>query len=287
MAALGAPGPEDAQAQGGAITPAGAGGTVTRVGPLAGRAVVATRSGQRAAHLVDALERAGASVVNLPLTRQVDADDGGAALRAAAATVGDYAWLVVTSANAVDRFVAELRDARALAPVRVAALGPATADALRMAGIEPDLMPAEHSARGLVEVFPETGPGAARVLFPSADIAPDTIAEGLAAKGWSVDRVTAYRTVPVRAPEPEVLARVSAADAVVFTATSSVRAFRELRGPDGTAVRAPRHVVCIGPTTAEAARAAGFSGVHEAWGASTDGILAELVDHFGRADGTP
>ena len=74
---------------------------------------------------------------------------------------------------------------------------------------------------------------------------------------------------------------------MVFTATSSVRAFRELRGPDGAAVRAPRHVVCIGPTTAEAARAAGFSGVHEAWGASTEGILAELVDHFGRADGTP
>ena len=87
VAALGAPGPEGAALPGGASTPAGVGGTVTRVRPLAGRAVVATRSGQRAAHLVDALERAGASVVNLPLTRQVDADDGGAALRAAAATV--------------------------------------------------------------------------------------------------------------------------------------------------------------------------------------------------------
>ncbi len=76
--------------------------------------------------------------------------------------------------------------------------------------------------------------------------------------------MTAYRTVPLRTPEPEVLARVSAADAVVFTASSSVRAFAELRGPDGAAVPAPGHVVCIGPATAEAARAAGFSGVRQA-----------------------
>ncbi len=116
VAALGRPGPAG---------PGGPGGAATRVGPLAGRTVVATRSGQRAARLVQALERAGAVVVALPLTRQVDAGDGGGALRAAAATVGDYAWLVVTSVNAVDRFVAELRDARALAAVRVAALGPA------------------------------------------------------------------------------------------------------------------------------------------------------------------
>jgi uroporphyrinogen III methyltransferase / synthase len=255
--------------------------------PLSGRTVVATRSGQRAAHLVRALRRAGAAVVELPLTRQVDAEDGGAALRAAAATVGSYAWLIATSVNAVDRFVAELRDARALAPLLVAALGPATADAFRMAGIEPDLVPAEHSARGLVEVFPTAATGTTRILFPCADIAPDTIVAGLAQKGWSVERVTAYRTVPVATPGPDVLAQVASADAVVFTATSSVRAFTDLHGPHGVAVAAPRHVVCIGPTTAEAARAAGMSGVHEAWGASTEGIVAELVDHFGRLRGDP
>jgi len=46
-------------------------------------------------------------------------------------------------------------------------------------------------------------------------------------------------------------------------------------------VPVPRHVVCIGPTTAEAARAAGMAGVHEAWGSSAEGIVAELVAHFG------
>jgi uroporphyrinogen III methyltransferase/synthase len=254
-------------------------------GPLAGRTVVVTRAGPRARGLVDALERAGAAVVELPLTRQVDASDGGAALRAAAAGVGDRRWVVLTSVNAVDRFMAAVRDARALAPVLVAAVGPATADALRMAGVEPDLVPAEHSARGLVEEFPAADGADRGVLFPCAPGAPDTVAEGLGQKGWEVQRVEAYRTVPLATPEPALLARVAAADALTLTATSSLRAFLALRTPDGAPLRVPPHVVCIGPTTAEAARSAGLAGVHEAWGASGDGIVAELVDHFGPGGG--
>jgi len=223
--------------------------------------------------------------VELPLTRQVDAGDGGAALRAAAATVRENAWVVLTSLNAVDRFMAELPDARALAGVLLAAVGPSTADALRMAGVEPDLVPREHTARSLVEEFPEADAGDnRRVLFPCADLAPDTITEGLAHKGWDVARVEAYRTVPLSAPEPAALARVARADALVLTATSSVRAFAALHTPEGTVVPPPRHVVCIGPTTAAAARAAGMPGVHEAWGASAEGIVAELIDHFAHDD---
>jgi uroporphyrinogen III methyltransferase / synthase len=258
-------------------------------GPLAGRTVVVTRSGPRARGLVDALERAGASALELPLTRQVDPSDGGVALAAAATAVRDHRWVVLTSANAVERFMAQLRDARALGPVLVAAVGPATADALRMAGVEPDLVPAEHSARGLVEVFPDAEYGAEgagrRILFPCADIAPGTIVEGLADKGWDVRRVEAYRTVARSAPEPELLARVATADAVSFTATSAVSGFLALRTASGQSVPAPAHVVCIGPTTAEAARSAGLAGVHEAWGSSAEGIVAELIDHFGAGAG--
>ncbi len=265
----------------GAVAALGDGPPVEAAGPLAGRTVVVTRSGSRARGLVDALERAGASVLELPLTRQVDASDGGDALRAAAAELSDRRWVVLTSVNAVERFMAVLRDARALASVSVAAVGPATADALRMAGVEPDLVPAEHSARGLVEEFPAAeGPGRL-VLFPCAEGAPDTIVEGLGHKGWEVLRVDAYRTVPLTAPDPALLARVATADALTLTATSSLRAFLALRTADGTPLPVPGHVVCIGPTTAEAARSAGLAGVHEAWGSSAEGIVAELVDHFG------
>ena len=251
-------------------------------GPLGGRTVVVTRTGERARGLVDALERAGATVVELPLTRQVEPEDGGVALQAAAAAVQENEWVVLTSVNAVERFMGTLRDARALGSVLVAAVGPATADALRRAGVEPDLVPAEHSARGLVEVFPAApGAGAGRVLFPCADLAPGTIPDGLGEKGWEVHRVEAYRTVALTAPEPSLLERVAAADALTLSATSTVRAFLALRTPQGDPVTVPAHVVCIGPTTAAAARAAGFENVHEAWGASAQGIVDELVGELG------
>ena len=252
-------------------------------GPLAGRTVVVTRAGERAKGLTHALERAGAGVLALPLVRQAEPADGGAALAAAAAAVQGNAWVVLTSVNAVERFLGALRDARALGPVLVAAVGPATADALRQAGVEPDLVPAEHSARGLVEEFPDAASGVGPVLFPCADLAPDTIAAGLGEKGWEVHRVEAYRTVLRQPPEPALLARVATADAVTFAATSTVQAFLALRTPAGAPVPVPPHVVCIGPTTAAAARAAGLTNVHEAWGSSAQGMVDELIGELGPA----
>jgi uroporphyrinogen III methyltransferase/synthase len=251
-------------------------------GPLAGRTVVVTRSGERARPLVDALERAGATALELPLTRQVGPEDGGVALRAAATAVQENDWVVLTSVIAVERFMGALRDARALGSVLVAAVGPATAAALRRTGVEPDLVPAEHSARGLVEAFPDAPVGGTwRVLFPSADLAPATIPDGLSQKGWDVRRVETYRTVARDAPVPALLERVAAADALTLTAPSGVQAFLALQTAEGLPVPVPTHVVCIGPTTTNAARAAGLENVHEATGASAQGIVDELIRVLG------
>ena len=62
---------------------------------------------------------------------------GGAALRSAANDAGDFRWIIFTSVNAVTRFMEEVRDARAFGTTLVAAVGPATADALRGAGWNP------------------------------------------------------------------------------------------------------------------------------------------------------
>ncbi|HEY3843673.1 MAG TPA: uroporphyrinogen-III C-methyltransferase [Acidimicrobiales bacterium] len=266
----------------GAVAALGAGQLpLVSAGPLSGRTIVVTRSGTRARGLISALHEAGAETVELPLTRQTEAADGGAALRAAAADVVAYTWVVLTSANAVDRFMGELRDARSLGATLVAAVGPATADALRLAGVEPDLVPAEHSAHGLVEEFPEAASSAGRVLFPGADQAPSTIPDGLEGRGWQVSRVEAYRTVALPPPEEALSGRVTQADAVVFTATSSVRAYLALRGSDGAPLAVPPLVVCIGPTTAGHARELGLANVHEAHGSSTAGLVAALIHHLG------
>jgi uroporphyrinogen III methyltransferase/synthase len=259
-----------------------ASGPASGPAPLAGRTVVVTRTGPRARGLIGALRRVGAEVIDVPLTEQTDPPDGGADLHAAAAEIDRYRWVVFTSVNAVTRFMAELRDARSLGATNVAAVGPATADALRRLGVEPDLIPAEHWANGLVAEFPAHDPAApdGEVLFPCADQAPATIPDGLSQKGWDVRRVEAYRTVALPSPDRDELEKLARADAVIFTAGSSAAAYAALRSPDGGPLPVPPLVVCMGPTTAARARALGMSGVEEAHGPSTEGLVDALVHHL-------
>ena len=247
---------------------------------LAGRTVVVTRTGSRAEEMTLPLEQAGAAVLELPLTAQTDASDEGEALRAAAGALESFAWVVVTSVNAAERLLDVIDEVPH--GLRVAAVGPTTAAAFRAAGVEMHLVPDTHSAAALVDAFPASAADERRlVLFPSGDRAPATVVEGLRAKGWDVQRVEAYRTVTLAPPEPALLAQVSAADVIVFTAASSVHAFAALRTLDGQPPDPPALVVCIGPTTGSAARAAGWRGVSEARRASSEAIVTLLRERLG------
>jgi uroporphyrinogen-III synthase len=109
-----------------------------------------------------------------------------------------YDWLVVTSVTTV-RVLARRAEARQLSlasligSARVAAVGTATRDALRELGVAADLTPGEdQSAEGLLAALPSGRP---RALLPQSDLAADTLRAGLTERGWTVDAVTAYRTV--------------------------------------------------------------------------------------------
>jgi uroporphyrinogen III methyltransferase/synthase len=244
-------------------------------GPLAGDTVLVTRGRDQAGGLSAALRVAGADVVELAVIEIVSPQDGGAALVAAADRVraGAYDWVVCTSANAVDRFVATLRDGRDLGATKLAAVGPVTAGALGSHRLVADLVPDDASAEGLAAAFP-AGPG--RVLHPRSARARPVLAAGLRAKAWEVDEVDAYDTVP-RADAADVAAGVleAAAGAVVtFTSPSTVEAYRALPGAP-----APGVVACIGPVTADAARRAGFRVDVEAADRSAAGLVEALVAH--------
>jgi uroporphyrinogen III methyltransferase/synthase len=214
--------------------------------PLFGKRIVVTRAREQASGLVRELRALGAETVELPAIRIEDAADGGAALRRAALTVGEAAWVVFTSANTVDRFVPLLRDGRDLAGVRIAAIGPGTADALTGFNLVADLVPERFVAESLLDAFPA---GSGRVLLPRAAVARAVLPDGLRAKGWEVEVVEAYRTVAADVA-PEVVAAARAADAVTFTSSSTVTRYLEVAGPDAIAPV----VVCIGPVTAQTAR---------------------------------
>ncbi|HOZ59151.1 MAG TPA: uroporphyrinogen-III synthase, partial [Nakamurella multipartita] len=146
---------------------------------------------------------------------------------------GRYQWIVFTSINSVravwEKFVEFGLDARAFSGVRIACVDSATGDAVRALGIVPELISADQqSSAGLLSTFPEYDDildPVDRVLLPRADIATETLAEGLRERGWEIDDVTAYRTVraaPPAAPIREAI-KTGGFDAVCFTSSSTVR----------------------------------------------------------------
>ncbi len=246
--------------------------------PLFGRRVVITRAASQAPVLSQRLSEAGAEVVVAPTIEIVDPPDRGAALREAIRSVRDFDWVVFTSVNAVQRFCSLVRDGRDLAGVKIAAIGPGTAQALERNALVADLVPPRFVAESLLEAFPQAPIGGARILLPRALVARDVLPEGLADRGWSVEVVAAYETAAV-VPSDEARERVRAADAICFTSSSTARNYVEAMGRS-----APPVVAAIGPITAATARDLGLSVTVEAQVHSLDGLVAALVDGFADAD---
>lgn len=229
--------------------------------------VVVPRAAQQAGALSVLLRAAGIEAVEVPVIAIEEALDGGAAL-AAAVRDGRYDWVVVTSTNAARRIPVS-----GLSGAKVAAVGPGTAEVLRSSGLAVDLVPARNVAEGLLEEMPD-GPG--RVLLPQGERARPVLAEGLRSKGWEVDAVVAYRTLPV-APSRELLAVARGADGIAFTSASTVTSYIAAAGVDAV----PGAVVCIGPVTAEAAADAGLSVAAVAEPHTLEGLVAAVKAAIG------
>ncbi len=243
-------------------------------GPLSGLRVVVTRSRRQAATLLEALVSTGATPVPVPVIATDDPTDGGAALRVGLAELGLGDWLVITSANGAERVGTVLADRPLADGVRVAAIGPGTTGAAAVVGLSVDLVAKRSIAEGLLDVFPDPPVGGGRVMLARAEVARDVLPDGLAARGWSVDDIAAYRTVSV--PVDEVArAACRGADAVAFTSSSTVVGLVEAVGVDGL----PSLVVSIGPVTSATARELGIRVTVEAGVHTIAGLVDALVDH--------
>jgi uroporphyrinogen III methyltransferase / synthase len=230
--------------------------------PLFGRRIVVTRPRDQARELVDMLEERGAEAICAPTIRIAPPDDL-AALDKACAEAARFDWVVFTSANAVEHFMARLLtlgDVRDLKGVRIGAVGASTAARVERYGIRVDLTPAEFRAEALLEALKRHGPiDGMRLLLPRADIAREVLPDELRQAGADVTDVIAYRTLPAGEPESDQdiyrMLLDGAIDAVTFTSASSVRNFAQMYGREQAAdLLRTTTVASIGPVTAEAAQ---------------------------------
>ena len=204
--------------------------------------VVVTRPEAEAEPLAAELEALGHEVVRCPLIRVEPLGDE-------PLDVSGYDWVVVTSANGA----AELARRLVAPPRRLAAIGPATAAALRAHGLEPDLVPRVASQEGLLAELP---PG--RVLLAAAEGARRLLVDERGA-----DFLPLYRTIELAPETPPD------GDVALLASPSAARAL--------AATGARLRVVVIGPQTAAAAREAGLDIVAEARTHDAGGLLAALA----------
>ncbi|WP_062201783.1 uroporphyrinogen-III synthase [Demequina salsinemoris] len=191
---------------------------------------------------------------------------------------GEYAWLAVTSRNAVLAMRASARaQGRSLSePLprsRVATVGEATRSVCAEVGLEVSFVPqGRQSAAGIAKELPA---GEGRVLVPLGNLAAPTLPRGLARRGWQVDEVEAYRTIDGPGASESTLAalRGGEVDAVLLTSGSVA----ERLASQCADVPVSTMMVAIGETTAAAARAASLRIDAVAGEPSHDGIADALA----------
>lgn len=241
-----------------------------------------TRPAAQAEEFLRGLRELGAEAVSHPTIRILGPSDP-EPLSRAVHSLERFDWVVFTSVNGVARFWHALEAAGAAGPwpahVRVAAIGPATAEALRARGVGAEVVPDEYVAEAVAEALIGVHELAGRrVLLPRAAEARKVLPQRLRAAGAAVEEVVAYET----GPDPQGISALRAAldreelDMVTFTSASTVRQFVTQAGANLGSAR----VAVIGPVTAGAARAVGLRVDVEAKDYTVEGLLTAIREHF-------
>lgn len=238
---------------------------------LLGCRVLVTR--ERPGRLAELLERRGAVVLHVPLIEVVEPADEGAALRRELDRLGEFDWIVVTSAAGAERVASAVA---ASASLRIGVVGTATAATMTARSGRPiDLVASVQRADVLAdELLAAVRPGFCRILVAQGDRAAPTLVDRLVAAGHDVTAVVAYRTV-LRVPDRSELAD---ADALMLASGSAAQAWFDAVGD-----RCPPIVVAIGPTTAAVAEELGLKVTATAADHSLDGLVTALEGIVGGA----
>jgi uroporphyrinogen III methyltransferase / synthase len=232
--------------------------------PLFGRRIVITRAREQASEFKALLGALGAECIEFP-TIEIAPPPSWEPLDSAIDRLSRYDWAIFTSVNGVRCFMERLwaagRDLRHLGGIKLAAIGPKTAEALEKSGLRPDLVPKEYKAEALLEGLSGERAAGKRFLMPRAMVARDVLPDTLRQWGAEVDVVPAYETVLPSARSSEILARFhkGTIDCVTFTSSSTVSNFFSLFDRAEILAHLNRITIAsIGPITTQTAEGYGL-----------------------------
>lgn len=252
--------------------------------PLFGKTVIVTRARAQASALTKKLEAQGARVLEAPAIKIVPPADF-APLDKAIAEIDTYKWLILTSVNGVEYFFNRLqkagKDSRALWGIKIAAIGSATAEALKGYGITADLIPSAYKAEELADALAEDTKAGDKLLLARAKVARNVLPERLRALGAQVDVVAAYETVADCQNKEELLEALESGEAsvVTFTSSSTVTNLLDVLG-DKKDLLNKVALAAIGPVTAETLEKNGLKPAISAAEYTIDGLMTAIEEYY-------
>ncbi|MDI6808369.1 MAG: uroporphyrinogen-III C-methyltransferase [Candidatus Eisenbacteria bacterium] len=253
--------------------------------PLFGRKIVVTRTREQASRLSAALWKNGAEAIEFP-TIKIKNPPSQRPLDKAIERMGEFDWVIFTSANGVRKFLERLRekgkDLRALGNTKVCAIGDVTGEALISAGICPDYIPREYVAEGVVKGLRKFAEKGESFLIPRAREARDVLPEELRRLGGRVHVVDAYKTVRPGQFSGSILddLRAGEIDMVTFMSSSTVRNFVSIFEGKFAGAKPAFKVASIGPITSAALRRLGYPVHVQAAAYTTDGLVRAIVKYY-------
>ena len=261
---------------------------------LAGKRIVITRAAPQSGALAKVLAGLGAIPVVLPLVEFGEPEDFGP-LDAAIGKLDQFDWMIFTSGQAVRAFLARGKDLGASlnslgSKLRIAAVGPVSAEAVRQAGLPVGYVARMHNGVGLANELGGRLHGRS-VLLPRSDRANPDLPAALKTHGAEVTEVVAYRTLQPGEVDRQKLCGISAgdADAVLFFSPSAVQNFAELVGVEHFLELQNDLVInAIGPVTAESLRKFKVDRIVVAEDTTSAAVVEALENHFvGAAKSSP
>ncbi len=232
--------------------------------PLFGKRILVTRTLEQAGTFLKTLSERGAAPVSFP-TIKITEPESFKKLDSAIKRLETYDWVVFTSVNGVKHFFARLTklglDVRELKGVKICAIGPMTAKAVRDENIGVDLTPEEFIAEAVIEALSREGIKGKKFLLPRAADAREVIPREIKKQGGKIDVAEAYKTIAPRKRAKEIKEEFLAGriDVVTFTSSSTVKNFVSIIGKRNLKeILKGTRVACIGPVTADTAKGFGM-----------------------------
>jgi uroporphyrinogen III methyltransferase/synthase len=262
--------------------------------PLFGKRILVTRAREQAGRLSAALRELGAEVMERPAI-EIRPISPNPELSEALGRLSGYRYLILTSPNGANIFMRATLDrgldSRALHGLKIAVIGPGTAEALLPFGLRADLLPQEYLAEGLVKLFSGLPPG--KTLLARAKEARDTLIKGLNTLRFDLDIVPLYETVTADWPGFEKYSfngyniessfKNKPSTDLIYIDLATLTSASVARGlaskiPERDRAKVP--VVSIGPITTQTAKDLGFKVVLEARRATIESLVEATTSYL-------